>query len=168
MDQKEIELIYKETKDQLFNFLFKYTLNPETALDLLQESFLKFQQYYGGRNLSLKESQMLLYRIARNLSINHSKKFSTTKESHSEVDRPDRKISVEKQMIYKDLEEKLHECLEELPENQKTVIILKNIEGLNLTKIAEIMEVSIASVSRLLVKATGNLIKTAEEKEILP
>ena len=168
MDQKEIELVYRETREKLFDFLYKYTRNPETALDLLQDSFLNFQKHYGGRDLSLKESQMLLYRIARNLSINHAKKFSTTRESHSEIDRPDKAISIEKAAEYSELESKLHECLDELTEDQKTVIILKNLEGLNLTKIAEIMEVSIATVSRLLVKATDNLIKIAEQRELIP
>ena len=112
---------------------------------------------------------MVLYTIARNASINYSKKFSTVKENASNVDiYQSKKTSFEKKEELKDMEMRLRQCLALLPEDQRVALIMKNMKDMTLMEIAEVMELSISTVSRLVVKATARLVELAEKHGIAP
>ncbi|MCP5502463.1 MAG: sigma-70 family RNA polymerase sigma factor [Leptospiraceae bacterium] len=165
-----MEELYQKYCKRIFDYLYKYTGNEETAMDLMQDTFTNFFRIYGKSNLPEDKSIMLLYTIAKNSSINYSKKFSTRKEL-SVVDTDyygSQKNSFEKKEELKDMEQKLRDCLLLLPEEQRTAIILKNMEGMTLSQISDIMNLSISTISRLVVKATARLIELAEEREIFP
>jgi RNA polymerase sigma factor (sigma-70 family) len=161
--------IYEKYNKRIFNFLYKYTQNFETASDLMQESFLSFFQNYQTANLNEEQSLKLLFRISRNNSINYSKKLSTKNENVVYLDNYRKEgTSFEKHEELKDLEIKLQECLNLLPEEQKTAMILKNMNDMTLEQISEIMEVSISSIHRLVVKGTARLLELALSKGITP
>lgn len=166
-NREKMEKIYVSLQKRIYDFLLKYTQNPETAMDLLQDSFLSFFQSYQDKDLTEEESLMLLYRIARNRSINHSKKFSTQKEIHfpSEVYYPDKRNFV-KELETEDLEKCMLECLEFLDPAEKEIIILKHIEELNLSEIGKIMDISVSTASRLGKRALKNLAEIASRKGV--
>lgn len=56
----------------------------------------------------------------------------------------------------------LFEAIETLPDNQKTVFVLANIEELPQKEIAEIMDLSVKAVESLLQRAKANLRKKLE------
>ncbi len=164
-----MEMLYKKAHKRIFDFLYKFTNNEEVALDLMQETFLSYYKYYSMNELPLEKSMMVLYTIARNNSINHSKKFSTKNESSFEkIEYKSGAASVEKNYELKDLEEKLFSHLSTLPEEQKTAVILKNVEDMTLQQISEIMEISISTASRLVTKGLASLVEYAKENGISP
>lgn len=162
--------IYEKFHKRIFDFLYKYSNNQEVAADLMQETFYSYFKSYGESNLPAEKAIMVLYTIARNNSINYSKKFSTVKENASNnVDiYQSQKTSFEKREELKDMENRLQHCLSLLPEDQRTALIMKNMKDMTLAEIAEIMELSISTVSRLVVKATAHLLQLAEENGIAP
>ncbi|MCB1193419.1 MAG: sigma-70 family RNA polymerase sigma factor [Leptospiraceae bacterium] len=163
------EIIYKRNHKRIYDFIYKYSNNEEVALDLMQETFLNFYKSYNEVGFPEDKAMMLLYTIARNNSINYHKKFSTQKENQYDVDLyKSNKTSFEKEEELKDMELKLQQCLLELPEDQRTAIILKNMENMTLSQIAEIMGSSISTISRLVVKATARLLELAEKNAIMP
>ncbi|EMG20338.1 sigma-70 region 2 [Leptospira interrogans serovar Copenhageni str. LT2050] len=50
-------------------------------MDLMQDTFLNFFRKYSDTDIDQEQAIRLLYTIARNRSINYSRKFSTVKES---------------------------------------------------------------------------------------
>ena len=162
--------LYEMYHKRIFDFLYKYSNNQEVASDLMQETFFSYFRSYGESNLPPEKAIMVLYTIARNNSINYSKKFSTVKESASNnVDiYQSKKTSFEKKEELKDMELRLRQCLALLPEDQRVALIMKNLKDMTLAEIAEVMELSISTVSRLVVKATARLIQLAEEHGIAP
>ena len=135
----------------------------------MQDTFLRFYKSYIAKGFTEERSLMLLYTIAKNNSINYSKKFSTQKESSGNVDfYKYNHTSFEKEQELQDMENRLQECLQYLPEDLRSVIILRNMEDMTLSQIADIMGLSISTISRLLVKATSTLLKLAEKKDIQP
>ncbi|MEM7179636.1 MAG: sigma-70 family RNA polymerase sigma factor, partial [Spirochaetota bacterium] len=81
-----MEQLYTKYSKRIFDYLYKYTNNEEVASDLMQDTFLSFYKSYIDKGFSEERSLMLLYTIAKNNSINYSKKFSTQKESSGNVD----------------------------------------------------------------------------------
>ncbi|TGL58847.1 RNA polymerase sigma factor [Leptospira sarikeiensis] len=165
-----METLYRESNGRIFDFLYKYTGNPETASDLMQDTFLNFFKKYSNSDLNKEQALKLLYTIARNRSINHAKKFSTVKESGTDDMGTYREEgqSFERKTELSDLESRLMECLGDLEEGERYALVLKNIEKYTLAEIAEVMEISVATASRLVVKATGKLLEIAKSKQILP
>jgi RNA polymerase sigma factor (sigma-70 family) len=161
--------LYEKFHKRIFDFLYKYTNNQEVASDLMQETFFSYFRSYGDSNLPPEKAIMVLYTIARNASINYSKKFSTVKENASNVDiYQSKKTSFEKREELKDMEMRLQQCLALLPEDQRVALIMKNMKDMTLMEIAEVMELSISTVSRLVVKATARLVELAEKHGIAP
>ena len=66
------------------------------------------------------------------------------------------------------METRLRHCLALLPDDQRAAIVMKNIEDMPLAQISEVMDLSISTVSRLVVKATTRLIELAEKNGIVP
>ncbi|MDX1960488.1 MAG: sigma-70 family RNA polymerase sigma factor [Leptospiraceae bacterium] len=160
--------LYNKHKKRIFDFLFKFVNNSEIAMDLVQDTFVSFIKSYGDEKLSEEKSLMLLYTIARNSSINYGKKFSTLKESSGDVDvfSANNSISLERRQELNDMEQRLYFLLSKFPEDQKTAFLLKNIEDLTLVQIAEIMDISVSTASRLVIKATSTLIEMAKTEGI--
>lgn len=139
-------------------------------MDLMQDTFLNFFRKYSDSDIDREQAIRLLYTIARNRSINYSRKFSTVKESgNSEMqDFQEQKLSFVRKAELKDLEERLLICLDELEEDEKYALILRFMEDYSLATIAEIMNISVSTVSRLIVKATAKVTEIAEKKNLKP
>ncbi|PJZ70690.1 RNA polymerase subunit sigma-70 [Leptospira perolatii] len=165
-----MEALYRESSGRIFDFLYKYTGNAEVASDLMQDTFLNFFKKYSESDLTREQSLKLLYTIARNRSINHAKKFSTVKESGAEDIQSFREEgpSFVRKAELSDLELRLKECLGDLDEDERYALVLKNIENYTLADIAEVMGISVATASRLVVRATGKLLELAKARQILP
>ncbi|WCL47823.1 RNA polymerase sigma factor [Leptospira sp. GIMC2001] len=169
MQDKKIEMaeLYANTHKRIYDFLYKYCNNPDLAMDLMQDTFLNYFKSYGEQDLDQEKSIMILYTIARNRSINFGKKFSTQREKSAPVDDfKSERIGFEKKLELLDLENKLLNCLDELAEDEKECILLRHIEGLNLTQISGIMNISVSTASRLVVKSTANLLELAQKNNI--
>jgi RNA polymerase sigma factor (sigma-70 family) len=161
--------IYERSHKRIFDFLYKYTQNADTAMDLMQDSFLSFHKHYGNAGLSEERSIMLLYTIARNLSINFAKKFSTTKEIQTEdIALHSHNPRLEKVAELQDLEDRLYSFLTELKEDERSAILLKNVEGFQLAQISDILNVSVSTASRLVIRATEKLQAIALRENLIP
>lgn len=139
----------------LYNFILRSVRRRERADELLQDVFLKVVQ----RSQDFKGNSKFstwLYTIARNLCIDHSRKMvfrrhqSLDAPGHSEtsaagptlLDRtaadgpePDRAA------LTTDLRRRISEAVEELPEEQKDVFLMRQIQGLAFKDIADIVGV---------------------------
>jgi len=161
--------IYEKSHKRIFDFLYKYTQNADTAMDLMQDSFLSFHKHYGNAGLPLDRAIMVLYTIARNLSINHAKKFSTSKElSSGEIELHSHNPDLETHAEYQDLEDRLYSFLKELSEEERSALLLKNVEGFQLAQIAEILNVSVSTASRLVIRANEKILSIAKRENLVP
>lgn len=138
-------------------------------MDLMQDSFLSFHKHYGNAGLAEDRALMVLYTIARNLSINFAKKFSTSRELPShEMELHSHNPDLETRAEFQDLEERLYSFLGELSEEERSALLLKNVEGFQLSQIAEILQVSISTASRLVIRATEKVVAIAKRENLVP
>lgn len=147
-------------RERLYSVIYNLTSNREDAADLTQEAFIK--AFRSINKFKGKSSFFTwVYRIAVNTTISHLKKnrfrrffsFDTIQEegASSEVlDLLSSKVTSEKTVFLKELQEKLNEALQTLSIPHRTVIILHEIEGLSHQEIARIVDCSEGTVrSRL-------------------
>jgi len=155
-DQESLRQIFDLYHKKVYRVAYGVLRNREEALDIVQEVFIKL--YRSIRNFK-GESRFstYLYRMAVNSAIDHLRKVG--KASLTSLDgeegtgiqpaedperRPDRIL------LYKELEGKVNEALNRLPVDQRTAIVLREVQGLSYQEIAEAMKSSIGTVmSRL-------------------
>ena len=167
-DRKSFQTLVETYQRMVVNTCLGIVHNQADAEDLAQDVFLEIfrtaENFRGDSKLST-----WLYRIATNRSLNlirNNKRkrffqsiedtFSGGRNRNSEIsenraDQPDQNMADQQRS---DL---LHRAIDRLPEKQRIAFTLNKYEELPYQQIAEIMEISLASVESLIHRAKKNL-----------
>ena len=159
------ELVLKY-KDMVFNLCYRFTGNYHDANDCAQETFLK--AYKGFKNFRAEANfSTWLYRIGVNTCKNYVRSLAyRMRKMMVFLDRPkangnpgpaieiqDNTYSPEASIEKKEQEEQLQRAIDALPEDQKSVVILRDIDGLSYDEIAEITGLNLGTVKSKLFRA---------------
>jgi RNA polymerase sigma-70 factor (ECF subfamily) len=146
-DPSAFEWIVQTYQDRIYN-LCRYLLgNPQDAEDAAQDVFVKaFRKLRHFR----PESSLYtwLYRIGINTCLDHKKKMRPEpfKNGYQAEDLPSAELSPEHRYQAKEIDRDIRSALDQLSKNSKTVIVLKEIEGLSYEEIAEVLTISVGTV----------------------
>ncbi len=165
-DETAYKQVFEAYQDRIYNTILYMTQSVEEAKDLTQEVFvdvfLSIQNFKGQSKLST-----WIYRIAINKALNHQR-FKKAKKRLNTVfsifhlsqsdDVPDF-IHPGILLENKELSETLYRAIDQLPDKQKMAFVLRQLEDLSYTEIAEVMQTSTPSVESLLFRAKQNLQK---------
>jgi RNA polymerase sigma factor (sigma-70 family) len=124
----------------LFRFLYKSLRDKDQSHDLVQDSFGKLWE--NKDNIDPTKVKSWLFTTAHNLMINFLKKNGRYKPME-EYDLNRQQIVPGKDFESKDLVDK---SLNQLPDIQKSIIILKDIEGYNYKEIGVILSLNESQV----------------------
>jgi len=144
----------------------------EEAHDLTQEVFIHAFQAYD-RFRGEAEVFTWLYRITVNLAKNRYKQLQREREHRWEIleemdeeeeetepfEWEDTKLSPETLLEQKELAEAIQKAIDELPEDQRVTLVLRDIEGLSYQEIARIQGCSVEAVKSRLFRARSALRK---------
>lgn len=129
-------------KDKLFRLAFRITLDSGEAEDIVQEAMIRVWNKRDEWS-EWKSVEAFCITVTRNLALDRSEKkdnqhLTLTNETleWAELGTPELQYEVSEQ--YR-LVEKL---ISELPEKQRTIIQLRDVEGRSYKEIAELMELS--------------------------
>ena len=160
-DRAAFVALVEKYKQPLHNFIHR-TLRDETeAEDLAQNVFL---QVYKSRDRYERTAKFStwLFTIARNLCLNEIRRRSrhpaeSLEETHSEnEDQPQRQYEDKKiflptdNVLHSELAKKIEEALAELPENQRTAILLCRQDELSYEEIAKVLACSLSATKSLI------------------
>jgi len=130
---------------KIYRFAFRFFADTDDAQDITQKTFIKTYQNVGSLKNPEKFSSWI-YRIANNLCLDELKRAgrrkSTSLEAYMEQSaglKADQ-ANPEAELQNKELGEILQRALLTLPDEQRTVIILKEYEGLKFREISDILE----------------------------
>jgi RNA polymerase sigma-70 factor (ECF subfamily) len=151
----------------LLNFFFRLCWDRSLAEDFAQETLLRVYKSAKKWEPNAKFTTYL-YRIARNYWIDHCRLMSTQKEnvslqmqvggSASLIDRlPDEIKPPHDDLDRRELYSAIMLALEQLPEEQRMVFVLSEIEELRYQEISEIMEIPLGTVKSRMHTAVGKL-----------
>ncbi len=178
------EEIVERYHGKVFQLVYRYIGDYDEACDLTQDTFVRA---YGAWREFRGESQIYtwLYRIAINLCHNQQKKLQRRRrvecvsldtapaESGSGSGAAhgpmwsSREVADERPLPLQTLEShelrvRLHEALRELPDNYRTVIVLRDIEGLTYEEIARITDSTLEAIKSRLFRARGAIRRLME------
>jgi hypothetical protein len=107
-----------------------------------------------------------LYRIARNRSLNHLRRQTAIGVDDFDHHVANQGRTTEDEVSQREDLRQLMTDVRELPESQRTALLLREIDALSYDQIAEAMETTVPSVKSLLVRARGGLAEAAEARQI--
>jgi len=160
-DRAAFSALVEKYRQPLFNFVFR-TLRDETETeDVAQNTFLQVWKSRARYERTAKFSTWL-FTIARNLCLNEIRRRSrhpaeSLEETHAEHDdQPSRQYEDKKvflpteNVLHGELAKKIEEALDELPENQRTAILLCRQDEVSYEEIAEILGCSLSATKSVI------------------
>lgn len=159
------EALFSRYQSRLLAFCRHMLSSKEDAEDVLQEVFT------AAFNAILADDREInvrpwLYRIARNRSLNHLRRASAIGVDSMDVHFAENGISTGEKVMRRESFRQLIADVQELPETQRTALLLREIDALSYEQIAEAMETTIPSVKSLLVRARISLAEAAEARNL--
>ena len=148
-------------KQPLLNFIFRTLRDEIEAEDLAQMVFVQVWKSRARYEPTAKFSTWL-FTIARNLCLNELRRRSrhpaeSIEETHAEhEDQPRQQyedkaqIAPPEKLLHGELAQKIEEALAELPENQRTAILLCRQDELSYEEIAGILDCSLSATKSLI------------------
>jgi RNA polymerase sigma-70 factor (ECF subfamily) len=138
---------------RLYNAAVRLVDNPEDAADVVQDSFLNaYQSLHTFKGDS--EFFTWLYRIAFNAAISLRRKKRNTAsldtlrngEHKLEPDDPSEYIRPGAALERSEEERQLHDALGRLSDEHRSVLLMKDIEGMKYEDIADVLDVPIGTI----------------------
>jgi RNA polymerase sigma-70 factor (ECF subfamily) len=172
-NESAFEALLSRHKDRIYTQVYMLVRDEELANDIFQETFVKVI-----RTLKLgrynEEGKFLpwVMRIAHNLSIDHfrrSKKMPFVRESDDYspfASIPREEKNVEDEWIDNVINEDVRKLVEELPEEQREVVMMRHYGGMSFKEIAERSNVSINTSLGRMRYALINMRKMIEKHDI--
>jgi RNA polymerase sigma-70 factor (ECF subfamily) len=148
-------------KQQVMNLVFRMIRDAAEAEDLAQVVFLQVYKSADRYQVASKFSTWL-FTIARNLSLNEIRRRSRHPADSLDATRPDEEdqplhqyedkktFSPPDSLLHGELEEKIEQALAELPENQRTAILLCRGDELSYEDIAKVLGCSLSATKSLI------------------
>ncbi len=164
-DMVAFEQLFHRHQERVHSVASRMMNNPEDALDMTQEIFLRAYQKIGKFRFTSAFSTWL-YKLATNLCIDELRKRKRTpntaplEEAISKADGN----TPEEDAILSDRQSQVWQAIDSMKENERAAIVLRDIEGLSYKEIAEVFGCSLGRVKSRIHEARQKL-KTILETE---
>lgn len=156
------DLLVLKYEHKIVNLVMRYVRDPETALDISQEAFIKAYRALP-RFRGDSAFYTWLYRIAVNTAKNHlasqrrrpmdvelDLQDPEQYNLHAKLKETDTPEAIS---LSKELQEILERAIHALPEDLRTAIILRELDGMSYEEIAETMDCPVGTVRSRIFRA---------------
>ena len=175
-DGRAFEQIVLQTERAVYNLALSIVKKKEDAEDVTQETYLRL--WRAASELKLESSlKLYILRTARNLAFDLIRKNSKRDEIDTVIldaegefeidiadDSPDSRP--DESYLRKIEKEVVRQSIEELPSAAREIIVLRDIEGLSYTEIAEMLGLAEGTLKSKLFRARERLRKIILSKNI--
>jgi RNA polymerase sigma-70 factor (ECF subfamily) len=171
-DKAAFDILVLKYQHKVVNLITRFVSDQAECYDIAQEAFIKAYRAIGNFR---GDSQFYtwLYRIAANTAKNHLASRARKSPSYT-VDVEDAEhfegesglkeyTTPENLMLAEEIERTVFQAINDLPEDLKSAITLREIEGLSYEEIAEVMDCPIGTVRSRIFRA-----RDAIDKELRP
>ena len=173
-DEKALEVLINRHNQRITSFIYSKVLDRDVTEDIFQDTFIKVIKTLKKGTYS-EEGKFLpwVMRIAHNLIIDHFRKnkrmprFEGNEEFNIFSVLGDDKLNAEKQLIKDQIDSDLSKLIEELPDDQKEVLVMRIYRDMSFKEISENTGVSINTALGRMRYALINLRKIIERHNIV-
>lgn len=173
-DEKALEVLINRHNQRISSFIYSKVLDRDITEDIFQDTFIKVIKTLKKGSYS-EEGKFLpwVMRISHNLIIDHFRKNKRMPKFEGNDDFNifsvigDDKLNAEKQIIKDQIDSDLGSLIEELPDDQKEVLLMRIYRDMSFKEISENTGVSINTALGRMRYALINLRKIIERHNIV-
>lgn len=173
-DENALATLINRHQSKIYGFIYSKISDRDVSDDIFQDTFIKVIKTLKSNSYN-EEGKFLpwVMRIAHNLIIDHFRKtkkmplFRETEEFSIFSIMTDNVPNIETQLIASQVENDLKKLIEELPNDQKEVLVMRIYQDLSFKEISDITGVSINTALGRMRYALMNLRKVIEKHQII-
>jgi RNA polymerase sigma-70 factor (ECF subfamily) len=173
-NESALETLIKRHKQKIYSFIYSKVYDKDVAEDIFQDTFIKVIRTLKKGNYN-EEGKFLpwVMRISHNLVIdffrknNRMPKFDNSGEFSIFSVLSDTSLNAENSIIKEQVEHDVRRLVDELPEDQKEVLLMRIYEDLSFKEISDKTGVSITTALGRMRYALINLRKIIDKHNIV-
>lgn len=173
-DENSLAVLIKRHESKIYGFIYSKVADREVSNDIFQDTFIKVIKTLKTQSYN-EEGKFLpwVMRIAHNLIIDFYRKskkmplFRETEEFSIFSIMSDDSLTVENQIIADQVEVDIRRLVEELPLDQKEVLMMRMYQDMSFKEISETTGVSINTALGRMRYAIMNLRKIIDKHQIV-
>lgn len=173
-NESALATLIKRHESKIYGFIYSKIADRDISNDIFQDTFIKVIKTLKSNSYN-EEGKFLpwVMRISHNLIVDHFRKtkkmpmYRETEEFSIFSIMSDDSLTVEGQMIADQVEVDLKKLIEELPEDQKEVLLMRMYQDMSFKEISEITDVSINTALGRMRYALMNLRKIIDKHQII-
>ena len=168
-DRDAFKTLFERYHRRAYALAFGVLRHPDDALDVVQDAFIKAHKYldkFEGNS----SFYTWLYRIVMNLAIDHLRKHRRVKPVELDESRLEDAAessllprilggNPSRSLMDKQIRTRIDQALEELSENHRSVLVMRELEGLSYEEMAQTMGCSKGTIMSRLFHARKNMQK---------
>ncbi len=173
-DENALAVLINRHQSKLYGFIYSKIGDRDLTDDIFQDTFIKVIKTLKSNSYN-EEGKFLpwVMRIAHNLIIDHFRRnkkmpmFRETEEFSIFSIMSDQSLTIENQIITEQVEQDLKRIIEELPADQREVVLMRMYQDLSFKEIAELTGVSINTALGRMRYALLNMRKVIDKHQII-
>lgn len=173
-DESALSSLINRHQSKIYGFIYSKINDRDLSDDIFQDTFIKVIKTLKSQSYN-EEGKFLpwVMRIAHNLVVDHFRKakkmpYQRETEEYSIFNyMTDNSLNIEGQIISEQVESDLAKLLDELPADQKEVLVMRMYQDLSFKEIADLTGVSINTALGRMRYALLNLRKIIEKNQII-
>ena len=173
-NETALSMLIKRHESKIYGFIYSKIADRDISNDIFQDTFIKVIKTLKSNSYN-EEGKFLpwVMRISHNLIVDHFRKtkkmpmYRETEEFSIFSVMSDDSLTIEGKMIVDQVEVDLKRLIEELPEDQKEVLVLRMYQDMSFKEISELTDVSINTALGRMRYALMNLRKIIDKHQII-
>lgn len=157
MTREQFKNLFDLYFDDIRRYLYYRCGDTAVSTDLAQDTFMRIWEKQ--MDLLPGKDTGLLYKIASDLFVSHTRRERLRKEAPKEIRFGQRDSTPEDEINYKELQDKYEKTLMRLPENQRIAFLMSRTEELTYPEIAARLSISVKAVEKRVSGALSRLRK---------
>ena len=173
-DENALTLLINRHQSKIFGFIYSKISDRDLSNDIFQDTFIKVIKTLKSNSYN-EEGKFLpwVMRIAHNLIIDHYRRekkmpmYRETEEFSIFSIMSDDSLTIENRIIQDQVETDLKKLIEELPEDQKEVLMMRMYQDMSFKEISEVTGVSINTALGRMRYALMNMRKIIDKHQVI-
>ncbi|MFB3387388.1 RNA polymerase sigma factor [Flavobacterium sp. LAR06] len=173
-NETALSILIKRHESKIYGFIYSKIADRDISNDIFQDTFIKVIKTLKSNSYN-EEGKFLpwVMRISHNLIVDHFRKtkkmpmYRETEEFSIFSVMSDDSLTIEGKMIVDQVEVDLKRLIEELPEDQKEVLVMRMYQDMSFKEISELTNVSINTALGRMRYALMNLRKIIDKHQII-
>jgi RNA polymerase sigma-70 factor (ECF subfamily) len=173
-NENALATLIKRHESKIYGFIYSKISDRDISNDIFQDTFIKVIKTLKSNSYN-EEGKFLpwVMRISHNLIVDHFRKtkkmpmYRETEEFSIFSVMSDDSMTIENKMIFDQVEIDLKKIIEELPDDQKEVLVMRMYQDMSFKEISELTGVSINTALGRMRYALMNLRKIIDKHQII-